>query len=124
MLFLTIFKNIVLTSITDDGIIMAKWKDRLGDPAPLSENHSQSKSNIEDLSQPLEIRVKSDSGGFLCAFFKKGAASYEKTTMSVQEISAQMGISLPKAYEFVKKPGFSTIKVRTWILIPVYAFLE
>lgn len=30
----------------------------------MSGNHSQSKSNIEDLSQPLEIRVKSDSGGF------------------------------------------------------------
>ena len=31
----------------------------------------------------------------------------EKTTMSVQELSAQMGISLPKAYELVKTPGFS-----------------
>ena len=30
----------------------------------------------------------------------------EKTTMSVQELSAQMGISLPKAYELVKTPGF------------------
>ncbi len=78
ILFLTIFKNIMLTSITDDGIIMAKRENRLGGPAPLSGNHSQSKSNIEDLSQPLEIRVKSDSGGFLCAFFKKGAASYGK----------------------------------------------
>ena len=29
----------------------------------------------------------------------------EKTTMSVQELSAQMGISLPKAYELVKKIG-------------------
>jgi len=29
----------------------------------------------------------------------------EKTTMSVQELSAQMGISLPKAYELVKSPG-------------------
>ena len=28
----------------------------------------------------------------------------EKTTMSVQELSAQMGISLPKAYELVKSP--------------------
>ena len=28
----------------------------------------------------------------------------EKTTMSVQELSAQMGISLPKAYELVKTP--------------------
>ena len=90
------------TSITDDGIIMAKRENRLEGPAPLSRNHSQSKSNIEDLSQPLEIRVKSDSGGFLCVFFKKGAASYGKT-LSVQELSAQMGISLPKAHELVKK---------------------
>lgn len=29
----------------------------------------------------------------------------EKTTMSVQELSSQMGISLPKAYELVKMPG-------------------
>ena len=28
----------------------------------------------------------------------------ERTTMSVQELSAQMSISLPKAYELVKKP--------------------
>lgn len=32
----------------------------------------------------------------------------EKTTMSVQELSAQMGISLPKAYELVKKAGISS----------------
>ncbi len=48
----------------------------------------------------------------------------EKTTMSVQELSAQMGISLPKAYELVKKPGFPTIKVGARILIPVEAFRE
>ena len=35
----------------------------------------------------------------------------EKTTMSVQELSAQMGISLPKAYELVKTPGFPTIRI-------------
>ena len=46
----------------------------------------------------------------------------EKTTMSVQELSAQMGISLPKAYELVKKPGFPVIRVGTRILIPVEAF--
>ena len=39
----------------------------------MSGNHSQSKSNIEDLSQPLEIRVKSDSGGF----FMKLSETYE-----------------------------------------------
>lgn len=46
----------------------------------------------------------------------------EKTTMSVQELSAQMGISLPKAYELVKKPGFPVIRVGTRILILVEAF--
>ena len=35
----------------------------------------------------------------------------ERTTMSVQELSAQMGISLPKAYELVKTPGFAGLPV-------------
>ena len=48
----------------------------------------------------------------------------EKTTMSVQELSAQMGISLPKAYELVKQSGFPTIKVGSQILIPVETFKE
>ena len=48
----------------------------------------------------------------------------EKTTMSVQELSAQMGISLPKAYELVKKQGFPVIRVGTRILIPVDAYKE
>lgn len=48
----------------------------------------------------------------------------EKTTMSVQELSAQMGISLPKAYELVKSPGFPTIRIGTRILIPVNAYKE
>ena len=43
----------------------------------------------------------------------------EKTTMSVQELSAQMGISLPKAYELVKTPGFPTIQIGARILIPI-----
>ena len=46
----------------------------------------------------------------------------EKTTISVAELSMQMGISLPKAYELVKQPGFPTIRVGTRILIPVDAF--
>ena len=45
-----------------------------------------------------------------------------KPTMSVQELSSQMGISLPKAYELVKQPGFPTINIGTRILIPVDAF--
>lgn len=48
----------------------------------------------------------------------------EKTTMSVQELSAQMGISLPKAYELVKSPDFPIIKVGTRILIPIEAYKE
>ena len=42
----------------------------------------------------------------------------EKTTMSVQELSAQMGISLPKA------PGFPTIRIGARILIPIEAYKE
>lgn len=48
----------------------------------------------------------------------------EKATMSVQELSAQMGISLPKAYELVKSEGFPSIRIGTRILIPVDAFRE
>ena len=46
----------------------------------------------------------------------------ERTTMSVQELSAQMGISLPKAYELAKTPGFPTLRIGTRILIPVDAY--
>lgn len=48
----------------------------------------------------------------------------EKTTISVAELSIQMGISLPKAYELVKQPGFPTIRVGARILIPVDAFKQ
>ena len=48
----------------------------------------------------------------------------EKTTMSVQELSAQMGISLPKAYELVKEQGFLTIRIGARILIPIEAYKE
>ncbi len=46
----------------------------------------------------------------------------EKATMTVRELASQMGISLPKAYELVKHPGFPTINIGTRILIPVDAF--
>ena len=46
----------------------------------------------------------------------------EKTTISVAELSMQMGLSLPKAYELVKQPRFPTIRVGARILIPVDAF--
>ena len=48
----------------------------------------------------------------------------EKTTMSVQELSAQIEISLPKAYELVKTPGFPTIRIRVRILILIGAYKE
>ena len=46
----------------------------------------------------------------------------EKSTMSVQELSAHMGISLPKANELVKEPGFPTLRIGTRILIQVEGF--
>ena len=48
----------------------------------------------------------------------------ERTTMSVQELSAQMGISLPKAYALVKTPGFPTLRIGTRILIPIDAYKD
>ena len=54
----------------------------------------------------------------------KGATSYGKTTMSVQKLSAQMGISLPKVYELVKTSGFLTIRIGARILIPIEAYKE
>ena len=48
----------------------------------------------------------------------------EKTTMSVQELSAQLGISLPKAYALAKLEGFPSIRIGTRILIPIDAFRE
>ena len=48
----------------------------------------------------------------------------ERMTMSVQELSAQMGISLPKAYELVKTPGFPVLRIGTRILIPIDAYKE
>ena len=46
----------------------------------------------------------------------------EKSVLSVQELAQQMGISLPKAYELVKEPGFPTIRIGTRILIPTEGF--
>lgn len=47
-----------------------------------------------------------------------------KSTISVKELSSQMGISIPKAYELVKTEGFPKIRIGTRILIPVEAFNE
>ena len=48
----------------------------------------------------------------------------EKATMSVQELSMSMGISLPKAYELVKRPGFPVLRIGSRILIPKAAVEE
>lgn len=48
----------------------------------------------------------------------------EKTTMSVAELATMLGISMPKAYELVKQPGFPVIHIGARILIPIEAFKE
>lgn len=48
----------------------------------------------------------------------------EKATMSVRELSMSMGISLPKAYELVKRPEFPVLRIGSRILIPKAAFEE
>ncbi len=47
-----------------------------------------------------------------------------RKTMSVSELASQLGISLAKAYELVRRPGFPVIKIGTRILIPVELFDE
>ena len=47
-----------------------------------------------------------------------------KEIMSAQEMTSQIDISLPKAYELVKVDGFPSIRIETRILIPVEAFRE
>ena len=46
----------------------------------------------------------------------------EKETMTVQELSARMGISLPKAYALTKEPDFPVISSGTKFLLPIDAF--
>ena len=62
-------------------------------------------------------------------FFEGGIFTPKSTETEVmktmeQELSSQMGISLPKAYELVKTPGFPSIRIGTRILIPIDAFRE
>lgn len=54
----------------------------------------------------------------------EGRIRMEKLTMSVQELSVRMGISLPKAYALVCSPGFPLMRVGTRILIPVEGFSQ
>ena len=73
---------------------------------------------------PRAVVSKLHCGETDTQIFKIGGIVMEKTTMSVQELSAQMGISLPKAYELVKTPGFPTIRIGARILIPIEAYKE
>ena len=47
-----------------------------------------------------------------------------KVTISVQELSNRMGISLTKAYELTRRPGVPILHVGTRILIPVDSLNE
>lgn len=58
----------------------------------------------------------------LCS--KQEVKEMEKSTLSVQELSIQLGISLPKAYELVKQPGFPAIRIGTRILVPIDAYKQ
>ena len=48
----------------------------------------------------------------------------EKVVFSVQELATQLGISLPKAYELVKRPGFPVLRIGSRFLIPKEAFWD
>lgn len=46
----------------------------------------------------------------------------EKLTMNVTEISEQLGISKPIAYELTRREDFPSLKIGRRIVIPVEAF--
>ena len=48
----------------------------------------------------------------------------EKTTLSVQELASSLGISLPVAYELVKRPDFPSLRIGARILVPVDSFQD
>ena len=60
----------------------------------------------------------------LYAHFRERRKNMEKATLSVRDLSEKLGISLPKAYELVKQPGFPVLKIGSRVLIPVDAFRE
>ena len=68
--------------------------------------------------------VAADAKETLKNIEERSEEKMEKTTMSIQELSAEMGISLPKAYELVKAPGFPILRIGRRILIPVVAYKE
>jgi excisionase family DNA binding protein len=48
----------------------------------------------------------------------------EQITMSVQELSQRLGISLPKAYELTRQPDFPVLRIGARVLIPMDEFRE
>ena len=79
---------------------------------------TDNKFNINSTTYSEQI-----GGWYFYANFQESEEYHmEKSTMSVQELSSRMGISLPKAYALVKEPGFPVIRIGTRILIPVEGF--
>ncbi|PKM60257.1 MAG: excisionase [Firmicutes bacterium HGW-Firmicutes-4] len=46
----------------------------------------------------------------------------EKLTINVKELSKQLGVSIPTAYELTRRSDFPTLKIGRRIVIPVEAF--
>ena len=90
-------------------------------------NLSQSKTNNENYANHRQSESIREPVIFCCPYgqiYRKDGLDMDKETMSVQELSTRMGISLPKAYELVKQPGFPVIHIGARILIPIDAFKE
>lgn len=49
----------------------------------------------------------------------RGDDDMKKTTISVQELASELGISMTKAYELAKREDFPVIRIGKRILIPV-----
>ena len=90
-------------------------------------NLSQSKTNNENYANHRQSESIREPVIFCCPYgriYRKDGLDMDKETMSVQEFSTRMGISLPKAYALTKEPDFPVIRIGTRILIPVDAFKE
>ncbi len=46
----------------------------------------------------------------------------ERLTITVHEMSKQLGISLPKAYELTRTKGFPLLRIGSRVLIPLAEF--
>ena len=90
-------------------------------------NQSQIKTIRDNHRQSVSITDKQMAGDFVAHTGKsrrKEGFEMDKETVSVQELSTRMGISLPKAYALIKEPDFPVIRIGTRILIPTDAFRE